>query len=203
MRVQPATLERWTTGKKALLRPSVEFFFDFEDLVSLLVISELWRRNVRTNDIRKGIEALVEALDVDRPLAHADADADAAKSLATVGRSFFANVGEWADAGKGLQMAFQPVIEPVLKPLEYDMHGLAHLWRPLQNVTATPIVQAGTPCIESTRVPTSTIQGLVHVGESIEEIAFDLDLEIEQIEAALRFEAALADPMAAATVFTN
>jgi uncharacterized protein (DUF433 family) len=83
------------------------------------------------------------------------------------------------------------MIEPVLRPLEYDIHGMANLWRPLERVTATPAVQAGTPCIEHTRVPTSTISGLARVGQDIDDIAFDLDLEIEQIEAALRFEAAL------------
>jgi uncharacterized protein (DUF433 family) len=190
-RIHPDVLVRWSTGKDPLVKPAFEFFFDFEDLVSLLVISELRRRDVRTDDIRRGIEYLGDELGVDRPLAHVDA----LSRLATVGRSFFANIGEWADAGKGFQLAFLPMIEPVLRPLEYDSHGFADLWRPVEHVTATPIVQAGTPCVEATRVPTSTIGGLVHVGEDIEDIAFDLDLEIEQIEAALRFEAALIDPL--------
>lgn len=199
LRVHPDTLARWTTGKHPLVSPAFERFFDFEDLVSLLFISELWRRNVHTNEIRRGIEVLAGELGVDRPLAHIDAP----RRLATVGRAFFANIGEWADAGKGFQLAFQPIIEPVLRPLEYDTHGMAHLWRPLPLVTATPVVQAGTPCVEATRVPTSTIEGLAHVGEEIADIAFDLDLEIEQIEAALRFEAALRDQLLAARVFAQ
>ncbi len=196
LRVHPDTLARWTTAKHRLVTPAFEQFFDFEDLVSLLVISELWRRNVHTSEIQRGMEVLAEELGVDRPLAHIDAP----RQLATVGRAFFANIGEWADAGKGFQLAFQPVIEPVLRPLEYDTHGMAHLWRPLPLVAATPVVQAGTPCVEATRVPTSTIEGLVHAGEQVEDIAFDLDLEIDQIEAALRFEAALRDQLLAAKV---
>jgi uncharacterized protein (DUF433 family)/DNA-binding transcriptional MerR regulator len=187
VRVHPDTLDRWTTGKRPLVTPAFERFFDFEDLVSLLVIAELWRRGVQTSEIRRGVEVLAEVLDVDRPLAHIDAP----KRLATVGRSFFANIDQWADAGRGFQLAFQPMIEPVLRPLEYDTHGMAHLWRPLDRVAVTPEVQAGTPCVEATRVPTTTIDGLVRVGEDVEDIAFDLDLEIDQIEAALRFEAAL------------
>lgn len=197
IRVHPETLARWTTGRRPLVSPACDRFFDFEDLVSLLVIAELWRRDVHANDIRRGIEVLSDELGVDRPLGHIDAP----KRLATVGRSFFANIGEWADAGKGFQLAFQPMIEPVLRPLEYDTQGMAHLWRPLEFVTATPVVQAGTPCVEATRVPTTTIDGLVRVGEAIEDIAFDLDLEIEQIEAALRFEAALGDRLLAQKVF--
>lgn len=199
VRVHPETLARWTTGKQPLVKPAFENFFDFEDLVSLLVIGELWRRGVPTDEIRVGIRALAKQLGVDRPLAHTDAP----KRLATAGRAFFAHVGEWADAGKGFQLAFRPMIEPVLRPLEYDSQGMASLWRPLASVTATPVVQAGTPCIETTRVPTSTIEGLVRVGEAVEDIAFDLDLEIEQIEAALRFEAALRDQMLAHRVFTQ
>jgi uncharacterized protein (DUF433 family) len=196
LRVHPDTLARWTTGNDPLVHPAFEQFFDFEDLVSLLVIAQLWRRDVPTKEIQVGISALADELQVSRPLAHIDAP----KRLATVGKAFFANVGEWADAGKWLQLAFQPMIEPVLRPLEYDMHGMARLWRPLNLVTATPQVQAGTPCIEKTRVPTSTIAGLAHVGEDREDVAFDLDLEIEQIEAALRFEAALDDRLLGSSV---
>jgi len=189
LRVHPETLARWTTGKKPLVDPAFETFFDFEDLVSLLIIAELWHRDVPDDEIRSGVKALAGELGVSRPLAHIDAP----KRLATVGRAFFANFDEWADAGKGFQLAFLSIIEPVLKPLEYDTHGMARLWRPVHHVTATPVVQAGTPCIEATRVPTSTIGGLIRVGEDKEDIAFDLDLKIEQIEAALRFETALTD----------
>lgn len=199
IRVHPETLVRWTTGKDPLVIPAFERFFDFEDLVSLLVIAELWRRHVPTDDIRFGIKALASELDVERPLAHIDAPTQ----LATVGKAFFANIGEWADASKGFQPAFRPMIEPVLQPLEYGVQGMASLWRPVPSVTASPAVQAGTPCVEATRIPTSTVAGLVQEGEDPEDIAFDLDLEIEQIEAALRFEAALRDQLLAATVFAR
>ena len=40
VRVHPETLARWTTGKHPLVTPAFERFFDFEDLVSLLVIAQ-------------------------------------------------------------------------------------------------------------------------------------------------------------------
>lgn len=194
VRVHPEKLARWTTGGSPLVRPSFEQrLFDFEDLVSLLIIAELRRRHVELDEIRVGIEVLRDKLEVERPLAHIDAR----RRLATVGRSLFAHFDEWADAGKRLQLAFQPVIEPVLKPIEYDTQGMAELWRPLRLVTATRHVQAGTPCIEATRVPTTTIADLVAVDEDPEDVAFDLDLEIEQVQAAVRFEAALNEPFTA------
>lgn len=191
LRVHPETLARWTTGKRSLVTPSLDRFFDFEDLVSLLVVAQLWHRHVPTDEIRIGIEALADELGVSRPLAHIDAP----KRLATVGRSFFANFGDWADAGRGMQLAFAPVIEPVLKPLEYDKSGMARLWRPIAGVTANPGVQAGAPCIEATRIPTATIDGLVRGGEAIDDIAFDYDIELAGLESALRFESALRDPI--------
>src|SRR4051812_45162132 len=99
LRVHPETLARWATGSDPLVKPTFNAFFDFEDLVSLLVIAELWRRNIPIVEIRRGIQALAEELGVEKPLAHIDAP----RRLATVGRAFFANVGEWADAGKWLQ----------------------------------------------------------------------------------------------------
>lgn len=197
VRVRPERLARWTTGPLPLVRPSFEErLFDFEDLISLLIIVELRRRDVELAEIRVGIEALRDKLEVERPLAHIDAR----ERLATVGRSWFAHFDEWADAGRRWQLAFQPVIEPVLKPIEYDTQGMAELWRPLGLITATPHVQAGTPCIEATRVPTVTIADLVAVDEDPEDIAFDLDLEVEQVQAALRFEAALNEPLTASNV---
>ena len=198
-RVHPETIARWTTGKNPLVRPSFERFFDFEDLVSLLVIAQLWRRSVPTDEIRLGITSLQQELGVERPLAHEEAP----QKLATVGRAFFANFGEWADVGKGFQLAFLPMIEPILRPLEYDSAGMANLWRPVEMVTAAPAVQAGTPCVEATRIPTKTIDGLIRVGEDKDDIAFDFDLEIEQIEAALRFEAALRDRLLGDTVLAG
>lgn len=198
-RVHPDTLARWTKGRQPLVPPTFDRFFDFEDLVSLLIVAELHRRSVPTTEIRLGIEKLADELGVGKPLAHIDAR----DRLATVGRSFFANLDEWVDAGKGMQGVFQPVIEPVLKPLEYSTSGMANLWRPIERVTATPIVQAGTPCVEKTRVPTSTLAGLVKVGEDIEDIADDLDLLVEEVEAALKFEAALDDRLMAGRVLTG
>ena len=54
VRVHPETLTRWTSGAGALLTPAFDGFFDFEDLVSLLVIGELWRRSVPVTEIRQG-----------------------------------------------------------------------------------------------------------------------------------------------------
>jgi uncharacterized protein (DUF433 family) len=185
IRVHPEVLARWTTsrpGKPALIEPSQGDLFTFRDLISLLIIAELYNRSVTTDDIRAGIKFLARELGTDRPLAH--------RRLATVGRQFFADVGEWYDAGKGGQGAFLSVIEPILRPIEYDAQEMAALWRPHQRVWVNPKVQAGSPCVDRTRVPTSILAAMAD--EGIEDLAADYDLTVEDVEAAIDFERQLA-----------
>jgi uncharacterized protein (DUF433 family) len=196
LRVAPAMLGGWTTGRWPVLRPSGGTWFDFADLVSLLVVAELRRRRVPLGEIRRGTAALSRTLGIERPLAHLDAG----RGLATAGRAFFAHVGEWADAGRGMQLAFHPMVEPVIRPLDYGDDGMACRWRPATGVTLEPAVQAGAPCLEGTRVPTATVARLLRTGEAAADVAFHLDLTAEQVEVAERFEAALRDERLAATV---
>lgn len=189
VRVRPETLARWTSnraGKPALVEPSQGDLFSFHDLISLRVIAELWNRKVSTDEIRAGIDFLARELGTDRPLAH--------KHLATVGNQFFAKVGEWYDAGKGGQGAFELVIRPVLKPIEYDSDDMASLWRPHDWVWINPRVQAGSPCVDETRILTSLLAGMAE-GEDeddLQDLADDFDLELGAVRAALDYERELA-----------
>ena len=53
LRVRPGVLGGWTTGRWPVLRPSGGSWFDFADLVSLLVVVELRRRRVPLGEIRR------------------------------------------------------------------------------------------------------------------------------------------------------
>ena len=104
IRAHPELVARWSTksqGKRALVEPSQGDLFSFHDLISLLVVKELWDRKVSTDEIRAGEDFLAQALKTERPLAHRD--------LATVGRQFFAKVGGWYDAGEGARVARAPL----------------------------------------------------------------------------------------------
>jgi uncharacterized protein (DUF433 family) len=196
LRVSPGVLAGWTGGRRPVLRPSGGAWFDFADLVSLLVVVELRRRRVPLGEIRRGTAALARALGIDRPLAHLDVG----RGLGSAGRAFFAHVGEWANAGRGMQLAFHPMVEPVIRPLDYGDDAMACRWRPAAGVSAAPTIQAGAPCLDGTRVPTATVAGLLRAGESAGSVAFHLDLTPEQVEVARRFEAALRDAELAASV---
>lgn len=182
----PQTILAWTTdrpGRPALLRPDVPGVYTFVDLISLNVISELRKRGVSRRDILRAKEFLESKLGTDRPFAH--------RGLATVGSSVFVDLDSWLDAGLGGQAAFEQIIEPLLKPIEFDDSGLAALWRPYRRVWLNPRVQAGAPCIEGRRVLTATIAALIAAGESAEAVADEYDLTIDDVEAAIAWETQL------------
>lgn len=192
LRVQPETLARWTTSsgsRRAILEPSGGgAAFTFEDLVSLLVVAELWRRKVPTEHIRRGMELLGRKLGTDRPFARREAY----RGLATVGRGLFADLDEWVDIGQGGQGAFQEVVGPLLHQLKFDVNGAASEWRPREHVSLNPHVQAGAACVDGRRVTTGLIRELVAAGEDPADVAADYDLSENEVAAALAFERELA-----------
>ena len=86
--------------------------------------------------------------------------------------------------------AFKEIVRIYLQKITYDDLGIARLWKPAPYVVLDPRIQAGTPCIEGTRIPTETIASMSEV-DPPELVAQDLDLTVEQVLAAGKFEAAL------------
>ncbi|MGQ0847724.1 MAG: DUF433 domain-containing protein [Actinomycetota bacterium] len=178
----PETIDRWSGGRVPLHRVSTKPLYVFLDLISLWVISELVDRNVPKSEISSGAQYLAEQLRTPYPFAH--------KALATAGGAFFGRFGEWIDVGKRGQMAFQTTIKKYLRPLEYGPDGLAAIWKPTNGVWINPEVQAGSPCIDGTRIPTAIVAALRDANEDPEDIAADYELDLEQVEEALAFERA-------------
>ncbi len=182
IQAHPELVARWTTkrkGKRALVEPSQGDLFSFHDLISLLVVKELWDRKVTTDEIRAGEDFLAQELNTERPLAHRD--------LATVGRQFFVKLDSWYDAGKGGQGAFETVIAPMLRPIEYDADLMASIWRPWDHVSINPQVQAGTPCVEATRITTAVLAAMAE-GADLRDVADDFDLDLAEVNAAVDYE---------------
>ncbi len=167
-----------------LLAGELDGLFSFWDLLSLRVIAELSKRGVPRGQIARGAKYLADELETTRPFAH--------QRLATVGRGFFADVDSWVDVGLGGQQAFQVVVEPLLKPISFDESGMATIWRPHACVWINPEVQAGTPCVDGTRIPTGTLAELHDAGLGFEDLSDDYQLSIEQVSAAIDFEDSLA-----------
>ena len=182
IRRDPYTVAQWTQEEEPLHAVPDSPFLCFLDVISLYVISEFRRRNVSVKEIRRGSEYLTDKLHIPYPFAH--------QQLATAGEAFFGKIGEWYDVGKRGQGTFETMIRDVLQPIEYGEEELAEIWRPAQGVWVNPLVQAGTPCIDGTRVPTRLVADLTAAGDTLSEIAKDFALDISQIKAAVDYEMA-------------
>ena len=185
-------VEGWTRphrDKPPLLSGELDGLFSFWDLLSLRVIAELVRRRVPRHHIARGAEHLAKTLSTNRPFAHRD--------LATVGVGFFAKIAnDWEDAGLQGQLAFQNVIDPLLEPITFNDTNMASIWRPHEGVWINPAVQAGTPCVDGTRVPTHQLASLLGLdeldAEDLADVCDDYRLTADQIRAAILYELALA-----------
>ncbi len=185
--VTVGTLNRWTrptSRRPALLEPQLDPFFSFFDLLTLQVIRDLRRRGVPLPEIAAGIGYLSRETQSERPFAH--------QQMATSGRAWLADLaGDLVNVGKGGQLTFEQVIAPTLVRLEYGDDLMASLWRPVDLVWLNPRVQAGASCVDATRIPTRTIWDLVEVGEDVHDLAWQYEIELEEILAARNFERTL------------
>lgn len=191
--IPAARLSRWASadpvsGIPAMVSPAFERAFSFTDLVALGVMRRLRDEQVSEADIRRGCEVLRKHFDLEQPLSHKQV----IDSLATSGNSFLADFcGPWIDIGKNAQGVFQDVVKLYLKRIEFGEDDLPNLWKPWEGITLNPLVQAGTPCIAGTRIPTSTIADLLE-SQAAEELADDFEIAVHAVVAADEFERSLA-----------
>jgi uncharacterized protein (DUF433 family) len=137
-------------------------------------------------EIARGIAYLREDTGSDRPFAH--------KRMATSGRSWFDQQGgHTVDVGKRGQLAWGEAVEPTLRSLSYGRGGMATVWRPMDRIWINPEVQAGASCIDGSRTTTRLVWDLVESGNSIEDIAWQFELDDADVIAAEQFERKLSE----------
>jgi uncharacterized protein (DUF433 family) len=188
----PDQVVRWSTPTShgdAPLRASFDRLFSFADLVAFTVARQVRENGVSDRHLRTGVAKLRSTTGDDSPLSSATVIA----RLATSGDSFLAQLidDDYEDIGRGGQGTFQDVIKVHLKRIEFDGAGRPARWSPVDGVAIDPAIQAGAPCIVGTRIPTVVVAARAAV-EHDEDVAFDLDLDVAAVEAAVRFEELLA-----------
>ena len=60
-------------------------------------------------------------------------------------------------------------------------------------ISMDPDVRSGKPCVSGTRIDVATVVGLVAAGESVETVATEYGLSVEQVRAALGYAAHVAE----------
>lgn len=177
----------------AVVEPTFDPMFSFADLVSFTVAAQIDKRGVSDPHLRRGVEVLRHLHHVSTPLAFGPI----VGTLATSGSSFIRRrentpgvAHEWEDIGRGGQGAFRDIVEIDLRRIKFDGDGSPQRWLPVDGVLMDPRIQAGAPCIAGTRIPTN-VAAEQAARSGIDDVVFDLDLSVQQVEQALAFEAML------------
>ena len=188
----PDQVVRWsvaTANGDAPITASFDRLFSFADLVAFAVAQQIRANGVSDRHLRRGVATLRASFGMENPLAVQEV----IDRLATSGDSFLARLvdGSYEDIGRGRQGTFQEVIRIHLRRIHFGVSGRPSSWVPVNGVSIDPEVQAGAPCVEGTRIPTAVVSDRAAL-ENLDDIAFDLEIELSAIEAAIKFEELLA-----------
>jgi uncharacterized protein (DUF433 family) len=116
---------------------------------------------------------------------------------ATKGNVFLEYLGQLINVGKGRQEAMPEILGAYLERIEWDKAGFATKLSPVTRLEPTtspklilidPDVAFGRPIVRSRAIKTATISERFDLGESILDLAKDYDLELPEIEEAIRYE---------------
>lgn len=164
--------------------------YNFLDLVSLYVVSELRKRGVPLTKIRVAEEWLRKECGYDRPLATThlySAGKDILVRLSVEDGVEHRLVAASRYGQGAIEEAFHCVMERVL----YE-DGVAIRWTPWPDVEVDPRRQFGAPCVAGTGIQTATLYGFVQVGDDPATIAELYSLPLELVEHAVAWEKSLA-----------
>lgn len=193
-----ATLRRWI-GEREDTPAVIELPDDsdgqlsFYNLVEAFVLGALRRRhNIPLQQLRKDVQALRR---LHPSVAHPLADLD----LSTFARNVFVDTSRYlTNVSRGGQLAIVDLLQPFLERVEKSPRGAVRLF-PLTRtepsksprlITIDPRVAFGRPVIAGTGVPTAVVHERWKAGDSVAALAEDYDRTPEEIEEALRYEAA-------------
>ncbi len=165
--------------------------YSFRALISVFTIAALRRQGLPMQRIRVAQKRLAEITEDSLPFARG--------ALFTDGKSIFAKLdvdGQLSNLNipgeARAQEAAQHALEEFLRSVEYAdaatvYDRTAESWAPARGVRVDPEIQFGAPCIEGTRIPTSTIDRLVATS-SIEDIAWEYEVDEQLVRDAVAFE---------------
>lgn len=193
-----STLRAWIGGQRGFRRiinvpSSSDGQLSFYNLVEAFVVNGLRRKHgIPLQKLRRAVESLKSlAPESKHPLAELD--------LKTFARDLFLDSkGRLVNVSRGGQLGIHEILRPVLERVEKDVSGVTRLY-PLTRPDSTlspkvividPRIQFGRPVIAGTGIPTSVIRDRWKAGDSVSALAEDYDRKIEEIEEALRYEAA-------------
>ena len=191
---RPTTLGTWFRGSNPVFSVDRDAEqLSFWNLVESFVMKGLRQEHkLSMQNIRRAVGELRRLYpDLTHPLAQLD--------LAVLNRDLYADRGGLlVDASRGGQLGMRRVLELYLARVEKNVTGAARLFpftRPQledspRMVVIDPRIAFGRPVIANTSIPTAVLHDRWKAGDSIAALAEDYDRPIEEIEEAIRYEAA-------------
>jgi uncharacterized protein (DUF433 family) len=170
----------------------------FLDLIELLFVRDFQRQGMSMHSIRRAAEMAATLFkDVNHPFC--------LRQFSTDGKDIFVTVADEAGDRHLLnlvkrQHAFDVVMKPFLKQLEYTDTGILRRWFPMgkgTQVVLDPSFSFGAPVVMSDKVPTSALYGAHMAGETDEAIAHWYEVPEDAVRQAIEYEHSLALPLAA------
>jgi len=201
-----STVRNWALGREASSSPPQHGFkpviliasraaqlLSFQNLVELHVLSAIRRNHdVKLPAVRKAVTYLRKSLHTDHPLSD--------RQMLTDGKDLFIEqYGELINASQDGQMEMKLVLEAYLRRIERDPAGSpvklypftrSHLPDDVRPVSIDPRVSFGRPCLAGTGIPTAVIMERYKAGDTIGLLAVDYRRAPDEIEEAIRYEAA-------------
>lgn len=205
LRMSTATLKSWVAGRDYPVTGGEKHWeglinrpdkgdprLSFSNLIEAHVLLALRKQfGVKMNEVRTALMYAQTKHKIDRVLL-------SPQLRATNGNVFLEELNQLTNVGKGGQAAMPEILGAYLKRIEWDLVGVPRKMFPLTRpehldtpriLAIDPRIAFGRPIIERKGIKTSTIAERFRAGESIAALAEDYDLEVLEVEEALRYEA--------------
>jgi uncharacterized protein (DUF433 family) len=201
--VAATTLLYWIKTRPVVRRPDpASPLLTFTTVIELYVLATLRRKHgISLRRIRPAIDYVREHLRKDHPLAEQPFETDGSDL-------FIRHLDLIINASRQGQIVIPELIEVYLQRVEWDQSGRPYRYFPLVQqrngsdlqeiadapriVMVDPRISFGKPALFGSGIPTAVIAGRFRAGDSIRELALDLDRDITEIEEAIRYESRVA-----------
>lgn len=206
LRIPVATLRSWLKGRSyttkigqqasdpLIQRPDPTLpQLSFTNLVEAHVLRIIRETHeIKLDKVRKALDYMSRQFDTDHPLVM--------KRFQTDGVDLFVDeVDRLVNVSRSGQLAMREILKHLLTRVDWNAEGIASRFFPVielvpqpgsdKIVFLDPSIQFGKPVIAGKGIPTATIVDLIDAGDEIEDVADEFDCTLEQVKAAIQFEA--------------
>lgn len=203
LRMSDTTLKSWVAGRTypvaggekhwagLIYRPDEKDpGLSFSNLIEAHVLLALRKQyRVKIKEVRTALEYAQDRYNIPRVLL-------SPQLRATKGNVFLERLNELTNLGKGGQAAMPEILGAYLERIEWNPAGPVKMFPLTRTQTLDsprilaidPKIAFGRPIVERNAIKTSAVAERFLAGESILDLAEDYDLEVFEVEEALRYE---------------